>query len=180
MASHGPSDDFSSSPLPKGSPEPRRSNRTKPTTAIVSAPVRRRVKDRWFFEPVPLVNPILGGELSSSNQGVFLAQKSSEIFSGTNQDSPCDPNEVMKSFVDTNGDEAWATPRSLIFGNTVRDDASSAMAALTMQPEAARPIEFSSSETITRVRKVLLPAYSPQDIGGQRNSFQVRHFRTSQ
>jgi hypothetical protein len=165
MASQGPSDGAFSSPFQKGSPEPRRSNRNKPTTTIVSAPVRRRVKDRWFFELVPPVNPILSNELSSSNQDVFLAQKSPDelsstnhgvflaqktpgLSSRTNQEPPSDPNETMKSFVGTNGDEVRATPRSLIFGCTVRDDVSSAINAVTMQPEL--------SVTISQARKVLL------------------------
>jgi hypothetical protein len=194
------------------SPKPRRSNRTKPTPAAVSAPVRRRAKDRWVFEQVPITDQFDGG-VSSSNQGAFLAQNLSEgvsskvtplhqipggvsfsnrgvlfahnssgefspsnpipamasdlcggissavsflpaaldtppVFSQAHQDPKCDPNDVMTSFVDANGNEEWATPRSLLFETPVLIKASSAMVS-------------SSPETIPTARRVLL---SPRTI----------------
>ncbi len=87
MSQQGPSVGISSSPFLKGSPEPRRSHRTKSTHATVSAPARRRAKDRWFFEPVPPANSILDGELSLPNREVFLAQRSPDAVSISNPDS---------------------------------------------------------------------------------------------
>ncbi len=76
-----PSDVSSSPPVLKGSPGPRRSNRIKPTPPKVPAPVRSKANDRWYFEPVPLIDTIVGGEVSLSNQAVFLAQGSSDAAS---------------------------------------------------------------------------------------------------
>jgi hypothetical protein len=85
MSQQEPLAGISSSPL-KESPEPRRSSRTKSTHAPVSVPVRRRVKDRWIFEPVPLTTPIPDGELSLSNQERFSAPKSFDAVSLSNQE----------------------------------------------------------------------------------------------
>ncbi len=110
-------------------------------------------------------------EVSSNNENqVFLAQNFSDgvsstnenldfwtALSRTNQDSPCSPNEVMKSFVDTNGDGVWAAPRSLIFGNTVRDDASCVMVGSPLGPVLVDPLPLNSPEDVTAGERFFCP-----------------------
>jgi hypothetical protein len=167
------------------SSSPRRSRRLRQKGDIPTIPVdpsavaRRRVSDRYFYQPVPStgtafaagdsVNDVLANQMEGKDFDAFSranntgekdcdalsradnkGKKDCDALSRTNQKggnvyaalsrannkgkqvydaflqvsdaflrAECDPNEVTKSFVDTNGKEEWATPRQLVFGNDV-------------------------------------------------------------
>ena len=64
----------------KESPGPRRSTRLKRGSEDVAFATRRKVKDRWYFEPaLPAKDPTSGGEVFLPNRNVFATQHFSDL-----------------------------------------------------------------------------------------------------